>query len=214
MGIRFYCPKGHKLNVKRFQAGQTGVCPRCGATMPIPLHSTRRSSTRHRPHLSAKTVGAGAAGGSSGRVGGATGQAGGSVKPPPVPSESPRAADPLAEREKVVWYVRPPSGQQLGPADPDAMRGWLAQGRIAADSLVWREGWRNWRPAGDVFPQLSPRRAIPGLESIAAEPLVTPIYPHRTVHRGPPRRTQFLVLGALVLVLLLFLAIFLIASRQ
>ena len=39
MGIRFYCPKGHKLNVKQFQAGQTGVCPRCGATVPIPLKS-------------------------------------------------------------------------------------------------------------------------------------------------------------------------------
>jgi hypothetical protein len=119
MGIRFLCPKGHKLNVKRFQAGQTGVCPRCGATMPIPLHSTRRSSRHHRSHG------------------------------PHTPSESYGVADPLAE-----------------------------------------------------------------LETIATRPLVTPIYPHRTVHRGPPRRTQFIVLGALVLVLLLFLAIFLIASRQ
>ena len=36
MGIRFYCPNGHKLNVKAFQAGQTGICPVCGAKMPNP----------------------------------------------------------------------------------------------------------------------------------------------------------------------------------
>jgi hypothetical protein len=40
MGIRFYCPNGHRLNVKKFQAGQKGICPRCGATMQIPLEST------------------------------------------------------------------------------------------------------------------------------------------------------------------------------
>jgi hypothetical protein len=44
MGIRFYCPNGHKLNVKESQAGQKGICPRCGATMQIPLESTRRTS--------------------------------------------------------------------------------------------------------------------------------------------------------------------------
>ena len=26
MGIRFYCPNGHKLNVKEFQAGRRGIC--------------------------------------------------------------------------------------------------------------------------------------------------------------------------------------------
>jgi len=33
MGIRFFCPNGHKLNVKDFQAGQTGICPFCGVKM-------------------------------------------------------------------------------------------------------------------------------------------------------------------------------------
>ena len=34
------------------------------------------------------------------------------------------------------------------------MRTWLEEGRIAADSLVWREGWRDWQEAGDAFPSL------------------------------------------------------------
>ena len=44
MGIRFYCPNGHKLNVKEFQAGRTGICPVCGEKMQIPLRSVRPST--------------------------------------------------------------------------------------------------------------------------------------------------------------------------
>lgn len=44
MGIRFYCPNGHKLNVKSFQAGRRGICPHCGAKVQIPLQSTRPAS--------------------------------------------------------------------------------------------------------------------------------------------------------------------------
>ncbi len=44
MGIRFYCPNGHKLNVKEFQAGRKGICPFCGAKIQIPTESTRPST--------------------------------------------------------------------------------------------------------------------------------------------------------------------------
>ena len=44
MGIRFYCPNGHKLNVKEFQAGRRGICPFCGARIQIPTQSTRPSA--------------------------------------------------------------------------------------------------------------------------------------------------------------------------
>ena len=50
MGIRFYCPKGHKLNVKSELAGKIGICPKCGERMLIPLISTRKSGeSRHVP---------------------------------------------------------------------------------------------------------------------------------------------------------------------
>jgi hypothetical protein len=35
------------------------------------------------------------------------------------------------------------------------MRRWITEGRVAADSLVWREGWPDWKPAPDVFPSLA-----------------------------------------------------------
>jgi hypothetical protein len=31
---------------------------------------------------------------------------------------------------------------------------WIAEGRITPDTLVWREGWRDWREAREVFPSL------------------------------------------------------------
>ncbi len=74
----------------------------------------------------------------------------------PVPSAlvRPAVVDPLAEAPEASWYVRPPSGGQYGPAKPPTMRDWLAQGRITADSLVWREGWPDWKLAGATFPSL------------------------------------------------------------
>src|SRR5437868_569833 len=39
MGIKFYCPNGHKVNVKSFLAGKKGLCPKCGVRVDIPMES-------------------------------------------------------------------------------------------------------------------------------------------------------------------------------
>lgn len=44
MGIRFFCPNGHKLNVKSELAGKIGICPKCQARMTIPTASVCESS--------------------------------------------------------------------------------------------------------------------------------------------------------------------------
>jgi len=62
-------------------------------------------------------------------------------------------ADPLAESPQAVWYVRPRSGGQYGPASADVLRSWIGEGRVAGDSLVWREGWPQWQLASEVLPQ-------------------------------------------------------------
>lgn len=46
MGIRFFCPNGHKLNVKSELAGKIGICPKCQARMTIPTASVREPSDR------------------------------------------------------------------------------------------------------------------------------------------------------------------------
>ncbi|NIP86001.1 MAG: DUF4339 domain-containing protein [Planctomycetales bacterium] len=199
MGIRFFCPQGHKLNVKSFLAGKTGYCPHCHARVEIPLESTRPSSRAGRqpsgqgpdepgqeiplaqpaplalpgdeaagaqpvatplpasgggtPHNAAgPTPAAGWAAAPAGQpvgepLGGAV-PLGGPQASPAVPAE-----DPIAAAPQAVWYVRPASGGEYGPAEADVMRKWLAEGRVGVDSLVWREGWPDWRLASATFPK-------------------------------------------------------------
>ena len=70
----------------------------------------------------------------------------------------PAAAEPL-------WYVRPPSGEQYGPADAATIERWLAEGRVTADALVWRQGWPKWRTAASVFHQLRPADSTPNVSA-------------------------------------------------
>lgn len=61
-----------------------------------------------------------------------------------------------------MWYVRPASGGQFGPADDALVHQWAGEGRLAEDSYVWRTGWPDWRLASDLpehFPQLAGRPA-------------------------------------------------------
>lgn len=75
--------------------------------------------------------------------------------PPPIaPPAPPGTRDPIAENPLATWFVRPPSGGQFGPARGEVMRKWLTEGRVTADSLVWREDWIDWLAATEVFPQL------------------------------------------------------------
>ena len=78
----------------------------------------------------------------------------------PVPAAAPAPADPIAEAPHAIWYVQPPSGGQYGPASGDIMRTWIAEGRVTRDSLVWREGWAEWKLAGPLFPGLLAGPAI------------------------------------------------------
>ncbi len=46
MGICFFCPNGHPLNVKAELAGRIGLCPKCRVKMRIPLQSMREVDER------------------------------------------------------------------------------------------------------------------------------------------------------------------------
>ena len=157
MGIRFYCPNGHKLNVKEFQAGRKGICPHCGAKIQIPTKSTRQSSkhTKTEKEVAIRTEDVVPAVVPT-SVPARQAEPPPATSPPETPEtpETPAVTDPLDEAGDVVWYVRPAGGGQFGPATSDIMRNWIGEGRVSPDSLVWREGWRDWRGASDVFPTL------------------------------------------------------------
>ena len=169
MGIKFRCQTcNKKLHVKAFLAGKKGLCPKCGGKIRIPeldaaldggiaaasansVHPAVErpvlaESVPHRDRAqrsAASETAAGPAGSrASTRAAAAT-----------------TAGDPIDEAPDAVWYVRPSTGGQFGPADGAIMRRWLGEGRVSADALVWREGWSDWKPAGPLFPSLLPTPA-------------------------------------------------------
>ena len=284
MGIRFFCPNGHKLNVKEFQAGRKGICPFCGARIQIPTQSTRPSSKRRRrdPARRAARKAAAAAAAAAPDQGDTTYNVA-STDPPPAPqriSESTQAfvaptaspglgqppqppmstpiggmsptagvvgpgvsttapagpaaptvpsgpvspapagtrpaqpgqPDPIDEAPAMIWYVRPPSGGQFGPASGEVMRSWLAEGRVSADSLIWREGWRDWQEAGEVFPKL---RGADAMEFLDSAPIVPSIassttHPHPHHHKAGhnSNKTQSILLVLLSLAVIILAAVF------
>ena len=74
--------------------------------------------------------------------------------PQPVSTPLPMGVDPISQAPNSIWYVRPPSGGQYGPARGDIMRKWVSEGRVSGDSLVWREGFPEWKSAAQLFPSL------------------------------------------------------------
>jgi hypothetical protein len=114
----------------------------------------------------------------------------------------PAMVDPIAEAPHAVWYVRPPAGGQYGPAPGDVMRKWMGEGRVTADSLVWREGWPDWRKASKVFPSLgaapAPVAAAP-VAPLSGAP-VTPAAPapRRTIRAPRKRNNTALAITAIV----------------
>ncbi|MFN0019043.1 MAG: GYF domain-containing protein [Pirellulaceae bacterium] len=75
--------------------------------------------------------------------------------PHPTPAQMPIGVDPISQAPNAIWYVRPPSGGQYGPARGDIMRKWVGEGRVSGDSLVWREGFPEWKSASQLFPSLA-----------------------------------------------------------
>lgn len=203
MGIKFLCPHGHKLNVKSFLAGKKGVCPECGERFLIPLESTPQQRVVSLGAIGGNASAADAAThagaahahpAASMTVATATAAAtwpasndhGPTTYPSPLPapvSPSTHVAhaapivvrpDPLEEAPQATWYVRPPTGGQFGPAKGDLLKRWIAEGRVSADSLVWREGWAEWQTAGGLLPGVGASSS--GLLAPAPTPPVTP-YP-------------------------------------
>jgi len=250
MGIRFYCPNGHKLNVKAFQAGRRGICPYCGVSMMIPTESTispnKSTSGQGGPPGGPSTVqptsqpfGASTASAmahpATQPVSSSPAAATSSVAPTPVElSRSPAPAEPLAaaptgaasrgavsspmtgvppdpltEAPTAVWYVRPAAGGQYGPATCEIMRTWLNEGRVGADSLVWREGWHDWQEAHQVFPQL---KHVPLIPSLGGKP--GPTTPLPTFARPSGMPTTMIIAGLALTIVFLVIVFLLVLFRQ
>jgi len=69
------------------------------------------------------------------------------------------------------WYYHDPSQGRVGPIDADAVREHFRAGRIQRDTLVWREGLREWQPLQRLENELGLGATPPPLPlDIAAAP--------------------------------------------
>ncbi|MEX1223298.1 MAG: GYF domain-containing protein [Pirellulales bacterium] len=104
----------------------------------------------------------------------------GAVAGQPSSAQRQQPADPIDEAPQAVWYVRPKTGGQFGPAPGDVFRRWLDEGRVGSDSLIWREGWSEWKLASDSFARFTHAAdappqppSAPGGDSASYPPLVS-----------------------------------------
>lgn len=219
MGIRFYCPTGHKLNVKSFLAGKRGICPHCQSKFEIPSESDPKLLAGDSSRLMEAVAGLPNESGvdlsnipvvpadnstssSSATPTLAAANAASTVTVPPASHH-----DPIADAPHAIWYVRPPSGGQFGPATGDIMRTWIGEGRVPKDALVWREGWPEWQTASDLFPGLAhstvqavPTSAASGgdFPQIVTEAAGEIQVAARVQHRKS-RKSNNLIVGALII---------------
>ena len=178
---------GTKLNVKSFLAGKLGVCfGNAGTKVRIPVVSRLVSSMASwkKPTRCAFGQAMAPARGHHARRPGVSAATA-------TPTQGTATADdPIAEAPAAIWYVRPPTGGQYGPARGDVMRKWISEGRVSSDSLVWREGWTDWQNAGKLFPTLPSREGA----FAAALPFLLPSRPpflsRRSRARAPPFATR------------------------
>ena len=169
MGIRCYCPNGHKLNVKAEQAGMVGICPKCGARFQIPFESTRVSSHKEESPSSAEE--------SAPSVQNSDSPAG-QPRPSfpetetaapaagPNPAEIPAAAEPQDDNSES-WYIQGGDNREYGPVTLSVIRSWIAEHRVAAATLVWKKGWPDWKEARLVFSEFSASPPPPPAETAA-----------------------------------------------
>ncbi|BBO32027.1 DUF4339 domain-containing protein [Lacipirellula parvula] len=158
MGVRFECPAGHKLHVKAELAGKRGICPECGVKFIVPSFSGQRVPEDNGPPEGTTATVSGP---------GATS----STATPPIAKTVPGAQPPPAAVETATWYIRPASGGQYGPADDATFAQWVTEGRVAADSWVWRDGWADWKAGGEALRDFKRRPAASASPTPAASDL-------------------------------------------
>jgi hypothetical protein len=167
MGIKFSCPNGHKLNVKTFLAGKRAICPKCGVRVIVPAVSESDPAAGSSTDSSLTT---------SQTIEIVVDETAAHLQASPptlvatTEPQKPAPVDAIAEAPGAVWYVRPATGGQFGPASADVMRSWLDDGRVSSTSLVWRAGWADWQSAASVFPQLAPAPGPPSVPPSGVAP--------------------------------------------
>jgi hypothetical protein len=184
MGIKFACAEcGYVLHVKSTLAGKRGFCPKCQARVEIPAEGppTAGQSGGAVAYDTPESVNMAVESPATSTAAVAPLSPSGPRLPMAVPVAAlhEHLADPIAENPEMQWYVVPPgAATPYGPATGSLFRSWIEEGRVTADSLVWRQDWKDWQPANSVLPQFrtpmipaaaAPAGVVPAVAAIAPD---------------------------------------------
>jgi hypothetical protein len=73
---------------------------------------------------------------------------------PPPPGRPPTPGDASPQ-----WHYSPKEGEQVGPVRFAELATEYREGRLVDDTLVWRQGWKEWHKIGEVDGLLDALRA-------------------------------------------------------
>ncbi|MDR2643730.1 MAG: DUF4339 domain-containing protein [Planctomycetaceae bacterium] len=156
MGIRFFCPNGHKLHVKSHLAGLKGYCPECGVELVVPLASTRKSSKEGGEPINntdAKTQSQNKSNQNQNPHPDIISMFGDSANESAVISQN-----PILQDQSIDWYIyNAENGNQQGPLKGQAVQKLIQLRQIKPQFFVWREGLKDWVLASSIFPELGSR---------------------------------------------------------
>lgn len=197
MGIRFSCHLcNHPLHVKDYQASKRGKCPKCQGAFRVPPKDADfslaidesansiqpanlgkplapsdskivaptakpKSATEPKPQVQARTKNPPAS----------------SPKPAPEANGHPSMPPSLLPLIDSRWYVRPPSGGQYGPATTQMLMDWIAEKRVTADALLWREGLDSWLSARELVPESFGGSSVLGIDDPPPPAVAKPTSP-------------------------------------
>ena len=173
MGIRFSCHLcNHPLHVKDYQASKRGKCPKCQGAFRVPPKDADfslaidESANSIQPANLGKPLAP-----SDSKIVAPTAKPKSAAEPKPqvqartknppasIPKPAPEANGHPSMPPSLLplidsrWYVRPPSGGQYGPATTQMLMDWIAEKRVTADALLWREGLDSWLSARELVPE-------------------------------------------------------------
>ncbi|MEH6421108.1 pilin [Pseudomonas sp. CGJS7] len=88
------------------------------------------------------------------------------------------------------WYYHDPAQGRVGPIDADAIRGHFRAGRIGRDTLLWREGLREWQPLERLSAELELDQDLLSPPPLPAAPPPLPAAPDYRTDTSAPEHAQ------------------------
>ncbi len=151
MGIRFKCHHCQApLNIKTELANKRGVCPECRGKFRIPSEDQELSlSLNEAAQAPSKALSED----ESVIASNATNQERHPFANSQVTTNSASFDSPESESitNEPLYFVRPPSGGEYGPAGKETIELWISQRRITGETLMCLVGTSQWKKAKEVF---------------------------------------------------------------